>query len=58
MQLEFENVGTWWDSYRFSFKDLRSERAGQEYRDWVAVIREENIRLNNLRLGNQSESPS
>ncbi len=58
MQLGFENVGAWWDSYRFSSEDLRSERAGKEYRDWVAVVREESIRLNNLRLGNQSESSS
>jgi len=55
-QLEFESVGTWWDSYRFISDELRDERAGKEYDDWVMLRKEENIRLNNLR--NQSEFSS
>ena len=55
-QLGFESVGTWWDSYRFISDELRDERAGKEYDDWVMLRKEENIRLNNLR--NQSEFSS
>lgn len=46
VQLGFESIGSWWDSYRFISDNLREERAGQEYHDWLAITRAENMAEN------------
>lgn len=56
MQLGFESIGTWWESYKSIREPLRLERASQEYHDWVTGMREENIRMQALTLA-ASENP-
>ncbi|MCJ1382657.1 hypothetical protein MMC17_005770, partial [Xylographa soralifera] len=43
----FESKLEWWNSFDDESDSLRDERAGKVYKDYMAAIREENLRLEN-----------
>ena len=44
----FESLAKWWVTFHDVSNRLRNEQASQEYRDWVATVRLENLRLQNM----------